>query len=504
MRQKLVVIGLDGATFRYLDPLMAQGKLPTLAKIAKEGVRATLESVRPPISCPAWFCYSTGRNPGKLGIFGWRNFDPATCGDRFNDYKALTTAEMWDYLGQAGLKSAVINIPTMFPPKAIHGYMVSGMQAQDHQMYTHPAELKEELIDRFDYRVQPKAKMLWDHEEAYKDIVALFKSRLDVALHLLDKVDLLHTTIFHIDEIQHNAWNQPELATAWEHIDGLLADFLDALPEGTDVLFMSDHGFCERSVSLNLNTWLAQEGYLVRHENKAGEVLRRLGITRPKLERLLKRTHLLDLAKAIVPDNIQTVVKEEDGSTSHQRRLAEIDWDRTVAFCSTHFTLHVLDPEKRQEIMDKLEALEGPKGGKVFQEVLPAEDHLHGDKMSQAPQILLLPNEPYAVGDAVGKPLWTESGPANGGHAMDGILMATGPSFKPGASPEDAKLVDLAPTILHYFGLPVTEDMDGTVLDILADERAVTYTKEDAATGAFSEQELEQVEERLRGLGYLE
>lgn len=504
MSDKLVVIGLDGATWDLLQPMIDQGRLPTLARIAEEGVRGDLESVRPPISCPAWYCYSTGKNPGKLGIYGWRNFDPATHTDRFNDYKLLEEPEIWDHVGQAGLKSAVLNIPTHFPPKSIPGYMVSGMQAEDHQDYTHPPELKQRLVDELDYRVGPRHKMKWDPEAAYEDIVGLFPKRLEAARMLLDEVDLLHVTIFHIDEIQHEAWGTPELEAAWERIDELLASFLEDLPEGTDVLFMSDHGFAPRNLKLNINTWLEQEGYLTRTENRLGEALRRVGITRSRLQRLLERTGTLKVAKALTPESLQHKVQEADGSTSNQRRLPEIDWERTVAFASTNFTLHVLDPGKIDEIIEKLETLETPAGEPVFEEVLRADEVLSGHRMEQAPQILFVPAKGMAVGDGLGKDLWDQLPATRAGHHLHGIVMAHGPSFKQATRLEGAKLTDLAPTILHTLGLPVPKDMDGQVLEILAEERPVELTGEQITAGAFSEQELEKVEERLRGLGYLE
>lgn len=504
MTAKLVVIGLDGATWKVLDPLIEAGKLPTLARLREEGTQGTLESIRPPISCPAWFCYSTGKNPGKLGIYGWRNFDPRTRTDRFNDYKQLQDAEVWDYAGQAGYKSAVLNIPTMFPPKAIEGYMVCGMQAEQHQEWTHPPELKDELVEELGYRVSPEHKMLWDPEAAYEEILELFPKRFDAARRLVDEVDLLHLTIFHIDEVQHRAWGSTELERAWQHIDELLAAFLDDLPESTDVLLMSDHGFGPRREKFYINTWLEENGYLTTESNRLGEALRQAGITRKRLERLLKQTRLLGPAKALVPEGFQHKVKEADGSVSNQRRLPEVDWTKTVAFASTNFTIHVLDESKIDDVIEDLRQVTTPSGDPLFEEVLRADEVLHGDKMDEAPQILLLPAWGKATGDAIGKPLWEGLPEGRAGHRMDGIVVAHGPSFREGAHLEAPRLVDLAPTILHALGLPVPEDMDGEVLDVFAEDREIRYTSEIAAPGTFSEDELEQVEERLRGLGYIE
>ena len=54
MTAKAVLIGLDGATFSILDPLMAQGVMPFLRSFVDSGVRANLRSVVPPLTPPAW------------------------------------------------------------------------------------------------------------------------------------------------------------------------------------------------------------------------------------------------------------------------------------------------------------------------------------------------------------------------------------------------------------------------------------------------------------------
>ncbi len=234
------------------------------------------------------------------------------------------------------------------------------------------------------------------------------------------------------------------------------------------------------------------------------EGLRRVGLNRQRLESVVKRLGVLDLAKRVVPEAIQQRIKDEDGSTTQQRRLAEIDWDDTVAFASTNFTMHVLDEDRIDEIVAKLSDLEAPDGTPVFKEVVRADEHLHGDKLRDAPDILFLPNDGFAANDGLGKPLWLKPDETRGDHDLPGIVIAHGDRFDTPRTIEGARLVDLAPTILHYFGLPVPEDMDGDVLEILAEKREVTYTDATARTGAFSDEALEGVEERLRGLGYLD
>jgi len=71
MMTRVLVIGLDGATFEVIDPLIREGKLPTLGRLLREGTRAVLESTAFPHSAPAWTSCMTGVNPGKHGVFGF-------------------------------------------------------------------------------------------------------------------------------------------------------------------------------------------------------------------------------------------------------------------------------------------------------------------------------------------------------------------------------------------------------------------------------------------------
>ncbi|MGQ9595453.1 MAG: alkaline phosphatase family protein, partial [Anaerolineae bacterium] len=78
MGQRLLVVGLDGATFDLIRPWAREGKLPTLARLLEEGVCAPLRSVPNMNSAPAWSTFATGLNPGKHGIFYFDELVPGT------------------------------------------------------------------------------------------------------------------------------------------------------------------------------------------------------------------------------------------------------------------------------------------------------------------------------------------------------------------------------------------------------------------------------------------
>ena len=74
MRQrtsKVLVIGLDGATFDLMLPWIEAGELPTLGRMLSEGSSGPLRSTYPPVTAAAWSTFMTRKNPGKHGIYGF-------------------------------------------------------------------------------------------------------------------------------------------------------------------------------------------------------------------------------------------------------------------------------------------------------------------------------------------------------------------------------------------------------------------------------------------------
>ena len=80
MEKKLLVIGLDGATFEIINQLVKNGMLPTFNMLLKQGVHGVLESTLDTNSPCAWSTFITGKNPGKHGIFGFFENKPGKIG----------------------------------------------------------------------------------------------------------------------------------------------------------------------------------------------------------------------------------------------------------------------------------------------------------------------------------------------------------------------------------------------------------------------------------------
>ncbi len=126
---RLVLIGLDGADWEILDPLMRQGRLPNLARLVAAGTRADLRSYDPMISPLLWTTMVTGVGPDVHGVADFQAIDEATgrripITSRFRKVKAL-----WNILGDAGLDSAFVAWWASYPAEKVRGYQVSNLVA---------------------------------------------------------------------------------------------------------------------------------------------------------------------------------------------------------------------------------------------------------------------------------------------------------------------------------------------------------------------------------------
>src|SRR5918912_2887704 len=108
---KVLIIGLDGATFDLIKPWAAAGNLPTFAYLLRGGVHADLESTIPPITPPAWTSFMTGVNPGKHGLFNFTEYNTKNLSIRYTNASYRKVPTIWKLLSDLGCKVGIINVP---------------------------------------------------------------------------------------------------------------------------------------------------------------------------------------------------------------------------------------------------------------------------------------------------------------------------------------------------------------------------------------------------------
>ncbi|MEF8784283.1 MAG: alkaline phosphatase family protein, partial [Haloarculaceae archaeon] len=244
------VVGLDGASWLLAEPWIEAGHLPNLAALRESGTYATSRSCLPPVTYPNWKCYSSGKNPGKHSVYWWERIDLAE--ERIDimsgsDYK---TAELWDYLNEAGQTAGVVNMPSMYPPRDIDGLVVSGgpdaVEGEYRSLdsgYTAPADLEQRLVEEYDYRVHPDPLLSSNEEtgEEVEEILRLLELRLEVARDLFveEELDFTHVTLFYLNVLHHFFWDDEPVLRAWKLVDEWLGELAEL--EG-NLVVMSDHG----------------------------------------------------------------------------------------------------------------------------------------------------------------------------------------------------------------------------------------------------------------------
>ncbi|AQT68372.1 phosphonoacetate hydrolase [Anaerohalosphaera lusitana] len=525
MKQKVLIIGLDGFTWTVADKLISLGAMPNIANLAENGCKGTATSVIPCETSPAWASFQTGCLPGKTGIFGFHRFDSGNNEIRLNSFSDIAVPSLWELLTDASKQVISINMPISSPAPEVNGVIIPGLLCPDLNPETvFPSSIYNDFIKPTNgsYKIVDSGGKGVGIQEMVSMATATEKCRAEVALKLMEKYDwdLLSIQIQSTDMLQHRFWYAldkdaegfsekafEELVLFYSACDKFVGELVKSAGENTTVFVISDHGFCRASHSLAINAWLREEGYLT----------------------IQKKTSTWKLLKDRVPPikaiaraygklfSSQQSRSTRDEELTHLRNL--LDMDSTRAFCLGNLAGLVYlngDVETRKklakDISDKLLERFGTDADlKLIESVKPG-DEVYGEETTNyripdlvieyctGVQARLSPHDTRIVRSAI------RNGLQGGTHAMDGFFIANGEAIEQGKS-VNCRLVDIAPTALALLGKKIPKHMDGTVVtEILKEELQIEYTSVDHADKKVSNYKDEQqntVEKQLRDLGYL-
>ena len=446
--------------------------LPHLSRLMAQGYYGRLESSIPAITVPAWSCMMSGRDPGELGIYGFRNranrsYQSMTIADG----RAVKVPRLWDILGEAGWQVAVVSVPGTSPPYPVNGHLVSCFLTPnpDHD-FTHPPELAQEIRQGIpDFMLDVPEFRSAQKDQILANIYRLCDQRFDLAQQLLAQKnpDFLMLVDMGVDRIHHSFWkpmdpnhpqHQPDSPHAnaihdyYCHVDRRVGQLLDHCHPQTAVLVVSDHGARPLMGGICLNQWLMDNGYL----------------------------SLTEVPGEATPLDQVTV-----------------DWSHTKAWGSGGYygriflnvqgrepqgTIPLADYERERTVLgEQLAALPGPDGESLNIKVFKPQQ-IYQRVRGVAPDLLVYFDDlAWRSVGIVGVDSWyttdNDTGPDDANHAPYGLMIFHDPAHPPTQSPtqpltqaqggqelQGAQLYDILPTLLDRYQLPHPKGLRGKVL----------------------------------------
>ncbi|MBI5050073.1 MAG: alkaline phosphatase family protein [Nitrospirae bacterium] len=520
------MLGFDGATYRVISPLIKQGKLPNLKRLMAEGTHGNLMSTIPAHSAAAWTSFATGKNPGKHGVYSFRerSYSP----DKFVSSKSRRSKTFWGLMSEAGLKVGIVNIPITYPPDEVNGYMISGLDTPSEKSeYTFPKTLKDELNKALGrYIIEADTTDMFaikndkDRIKFFSGIVEALETRRKALKYLFKAhpVDVFAVAFMATDRIQHRCWHFYDPAhphfivegnkkfgdmipKVYERLDSVIGEVLEMVGDESTLIVMSDHGMGPRNdKTFYLKNWLISNGYLYTVKKDDASQIN-------KISRLIKSVLILkglDFVRSKLSNKTRHVIKKVFPAIHKAARLHEtfssIDWDKTRIYPDELMGVLRINLKGREqngivergeeyetlckEVSEKLTALKDPETGEaIISKVMKKEDIYEGHYTEEAPDLFIFwnnethssqPSPPptkIPTDQFLGRRISLEDSSralmthTAGAHLPEGILLMRGSDIKKNTLLKNAGIIDIAPTLLHLMGLSVPKEMDGTVLE---------------------------------------
>jgi len=552
-KKRVLVVGLDGATFEIIDPMVRKGKLPNFAKLMKRASFGPLISSIPPITPCAWTSFATGKAPSKHGLFDFRQHTGDPNKKEQVNRTFVKAKSLWRMLGEHGKRSIVVDVPLTYPPEEINGIMISRVMAPPDKVCTYPGALYE-ILRKKDYIKKSREKVEDVHgardankgqierpnrqrviltkerirqlhkkrrETAFRNITADVDKNIRLAKWLMDEEewDFFMIVFMSTDHAGHSFWvDKRKVRKVYERIDRAVGELFDHAGEDTVKLIMSDHGFTDVPYDYNINEWLCERGFL----SKTLDFPAKDGID--DLKKLMKELKRKRRARRSILNktrsNVRYIIKTDysrskaymQSGTSYGVRINLEGRDTTGIVKQSEYEAF------RDHLIGEFKRIRHPVTGKrIFQYVLKKDDVYPESPFGTvpSPDIFLFSYDMkvFASGQFTRVARLLKKNPKGYGfHHTHGIFFATGRGIL-NRKVKSANIIDLTPTVLHILGVPIPEDLDGRILkEIFMDDseyskKQVSYQAPsiiEARKKAYSKEEEEKIKNRLEALGYIE
>lgn len=561
---KVLIIGLDGATFDLISPWVGEGKLPHLGQLMTEGVHRDLRSTVPPMTFPAWNSFMTGMNPGKHGLYDFMERKPGTFELEVMNATHRKKPTFWEIAGKHKKRCAIIGVPVTYPPQPLNGILISGFDAPySDRRIMYPASLYAELVENVGpYIVSANLKSYLKDgnlDETIETICQTIDRKGDTARYIFRKENWdLKTIVFGESDLAiHYFWKfhdkdsplSPSLETLgtqfdpifkiYERIDFHIGRLLSDIDEDTTVLVVSDHGAGGTGLTnLYLNNFLATQGLLEFKKVSLRFLQKRLDFFKSLIRIILPKS----MVKLLRFGKFNTALKIESSL-----RYSGIDWSRTKVFADENYYhpgifINLKGREKYgivqtdefehlvEQVIEIFTSWKNPQTNEnIVTFITRRADIYEGENQERFPDLIISWN---TEGDYsyLFKPSFTEGTLCplrslsddeithpfmlnhTGSHRDLGVCILHGPSIKKNVQLNEANIIDIAPTVCYLLDIPVPKEMDGAVLldSFHAEGRVepqystVTVDHPPQPSQSLPTDESDLIRKRLKDLGYLQ
>lgn len=438
-KKRVVVIGLDGVPYTYIQQLFRAGELPNFRALAAEGGMVQMDTTLPNVSSVAWSSFMTGQNPGKHNIYGFVDRQPGSLKTFIPTSRNMRSPAIWEILSAAGKRVFAMNVPVTYPSRQVNGIVVGCFLSPSVEKAAPNAEVAQAL-KRLNYCVDADPWRARQNKDAFlPHLDEVFERRIETMRYFWrqEPWDFFMAHIMETDRLHHFFWEEmeqnhekyaPAFLDFYKRVDHVLGEIRSWLDEDTTLIVLSDHGFCSIKQEVFINTWLHERGYL-QYTKDQPEGLQDMAPS--------------SVAYSLDPGRIFLNMKgrEPDG-----RVMAGDEFERL-----------------RRELAEAALTMADPATGEsMVERVYTREELYHGPYAGSAPDLVLAMRDGYDPKGPLGKTNLTFKGPSLVGmHTTPDALLYIRGVPDSGRRPY---IADVAPTILDLLEVPTPADMDGRSL----------------------------------------
>jgi predicted AlkP superfamily phosphohydrolase/phosphomutase len=501
--QKVLLVGLDGASWNIMQPLIDQGRLPNIKRLKEKGCWGALKTFDPLVSETIWTSIATGKEPGKHGIINRLMEDPDS-GEYLPPTSGLRKVKaIWIILSEENKKVGVFRYLVTWPVEKVKGVMIS--DAINLNKIDYLSEDRSSPPFRFlcsretfeDLKTLKKSVFAGVEKERFPSFLLNVEQKDNFTAnffkYLLRKENFEFSCIYlkGIDAASHcflqylspaGSETADDDFRRYKEIindyyvwcDSIIGDILKEIGRDTAVFVVSDHGF-EKT---------AESGYLFSNADRLLEIcgINEMNVKGKKAKLINEPRDNYSFIK-----NIRII-----GNLSEEERGKARE---TAKYILKNIKVAETGEAAFREIKDT-------KSGFL----IDASGLFMGGKKEKH---ILVKNKPYKIADLL------DLDPHSGGHSRYGVIILSGKHILKNKEIHSPTIYDITPTILYYLGLPVAGDMDGRVLSEAIEKgylrnNSIAYIatyeknkKQNAGKAVLPPQEVEKAKAEMRFLGYL-